>query len=705
MVKVEINGQVVEAREGEMLIDVADGASIAIPRFCYHKKLSIAANCRMCLVEVEGAPKAIPACATPVTDGMRVNTRSPKAIAAQKSVMEFLLINHPLDCPICDQGGECELQDVAMDYGDDISRYSEAKRIVGDRNVGSLIQTDMTRCIHCTRCVRFGQEIAGLKELGVTGRSEWMEIGTYIEKSIGSELSGNMIDLCPVGALTSKPFRYKARAWELIAHATISPHDSVGSNILVHTRKNEVMRVVPAENEAINETWISDRDRYSYEALNSVDRLSSPMLKTDAGWQQLEWESALEHLVVKLKPYLAKPEEVVVLVSPNATLEELYLTKKLFNGLGVCAIESRLRQQDFRGDGAGVKPSLGQSFRDIENLNSVFMVGSYLRKELPLLNNRVRKAHLAGAQINTLNPIVLDYNYKVANELVAPDMVEDLAAITKAAVELTKSDNQAWLSDVKPSDQHKAIAESLLNADKACVMLGQRAQMDENYSILSRLAALLAKVTGSVFSDLPMSANTQGASLLLTEHSADNLNDWLAEGKKVFINLGVEPEQDAMRGMDALKAMQNAELVINVTGFDSVTQRGYADFMLPMAMFAENAGTYINAQGDWQSFKMVANAKPEAKPLWKILRVLGNMFDQSGFDYVNTNEILTEIQALNLEVKSADYESLSVGLVDKITPANSIDFVSPYSVDALVRRSPALQATPDADARHISQPE
>lgn len=703
MVKVEINGQVVEAREGDMLIDVADGASVSIPRFCYHKKLSIAANCRMCLVEVEGAPKAIPACATPVTDGMRVNTRSPKAIAAQKSVMEFLLINHPLDCPICDQGGECELQDVAMDYGDDVSRYSEAKRIVGDRNVGSLIQTDMTRCIHCTRCVRFGQEIAGLKELGATGRSEWMEIGTYIEKSIDSELSGNMIDLCPVGALTSKPFRYKARAWELISHPSVSPHDSIGSNVLVHTRNGEVMRVVPAENEAINETWISDRDRYSYEALNSVDRLSSPMFKSDSGWQQVEWESALENLVKKLKPYLSKPEDIAVLISPNATLEELYLTKKLFNALGVRSIESRLRQQDFRGDVARLTTSLGQSFSDVENLNSVFMVGSYLRKELPLLNNRVRKAHLAGAQVNTLNPVALDYNYKVTNELVASDMVEELAAITKAAIDLAKLDNQAWLSDVKPSDQHKAVAESLLKADKACVILGQRAQMDENYSILARLAALLAKATGSVFSNLPMSANTQGANLLLSDNATDNLNDWLEKGKKVFINLGVEPEQDTVRTSETLKAMQNAELVINVTGFDSVAQRGYADFMLPMALFAENAGTYINAQGDWQSFKMVANAKTEAKPLWKILRVLGNMFDQTGFDYVNTNEILTEIQALNLEVKSANYEDLHVGLVDKVTSTNVADFVSPYSVDALVRRSPALQATPDA--RPISQPE
>lgn len=695
MVKVEINGQVVEAREGDMLIDVADGASVSIPRFCYHKKLSIAANCRMCLVEVEGAPKAIPACATPVTDGMRVNTRSPKAIAAQKSVMEFLLINHPLDCPICDQGGECELQDVAMDYGDDVSRYSEAKRIVGDRNVGSLIQTDMTRCIHCTRCVRFGQEIAGLKELGVTGRSEWMEIGTYIEKSISSELSGNMIDLCPVGALTSKPFRYKARAWELIAHPSIAPHDSVGSNILVHTRNGEVMRVVPAENEDINETWISDRDRYSYESLNSAERLDVPIVRSDSGWQQVEWEFALEQLVTKLKPYLNNPDQIAVLMSPNATLEEMYLTKTLFNGLGVTAIEHRLRQQDFRADKLGVSQSLGMKFADAEDLNSVLMVGTYLRKELPLLNNRIRKAHLAGAQINTVNPVDLDYNYKVENELISQDMVDELAGITKAAIDLAKLDNQAWLSDIKPSKQHKAIAQSLKKAKKAAVMLGQIAQMDPNYSLLLRLSAVLSNATQSVFSNLPLSANTQGANLLWPEPSAANLTDWFEQGKKVFINLGVEPEVDAALASAAHKAMQNAELVINVTGFDSASQRGYADMMLPLAMFAENAGTYINAQDDWQSFKMVAKSKGEAKPLWKILRVLGNMFDQAGFDYVNTTEILAEIKLTNLDAPNVDYQKLDLDLTAKLA-SKAPGLVSAYAVDSLVRRSPALQATPDA---------
>ncbi len=696
MVKVEINGQVVEAREGDMLIDVADGASISIPRFCYHKKLSIAANCRMCLVEVEGAPKAIPACATPVTDGMRVKTRSPKAIAAQKAVMEFLLINHPLDCPICDQGGECELQDVAMDYGDDVSRYSEAKRIVGDRNVGSLIQTDMTRCIHCTRCVRFGQEIAGIKELGATGRSEWMEIGTYIEKSIGSELSGNMIDLCPVGALTSKPFRYKARAWELKAYPSIAPHDSMGSNVFVHTRNGEVMRVVPAENEAVNETWISDRDRFSYEALNSAERLKNCAIKIGQEWNDVEWENALETLVNKLKPYLSEPQQIAVLVSPNATLEELYLAKTLFNGLGITQIEHRLKQQDFRSDTLGLQSPLSLSFAEIEQQETFLMVGTHLRKELPLLNHRVRKAHLSGANIVVVNPVGLDYNIKPQYTF-TQDMVDELAAITKAALTLSQQEQQAWLSDVEPNSEHTATAKLLVESDSAVIMLGQLAQSDKNYTLILRLAHLLAKVSGAKLADLPLFANSVGASLLGINTSDSSLSDWLTQGKKVFINLGVEPEHDCLLADAALAALQSAECVINITGFDSDTQRAYADVLLPMALFAENAGTLVNAQGDWQSFKAIANAPGEAKPLWKILRVLGNLFEQPGFDFVNQAQVLEALTTLSLSPQSPiDYQQLAINLSDKLSDGVAVKVGSPYAIDAMVRRSPALQATPDA---------
>lgn len=693
MVKIEINGQLVEASEGDMLIDVADDAAINIPRFCYHKKLSIAANCRMCLVEVEGSPKPVPACATPVTDGMKVKTNSPRAVAAQKGVMEFLLINHPLDCPICDQGGECELQDVAMDYGHDSSQFVEAKRIVGEYDVGSLISTDMTRCIHCTRCVRFGQEIAGIKELGATGRSEWMQIGTYIQKSIGSEMSGNMVDLCPVGALTSKPFRYRARSWELKAHSTISPHDSVGSNLIVHTRNGEVMRVVPDENDAINETWISDRDRYSYQGLNSAERLASSAVKQAGKWSDTEWEQALEQTILKLKPYLANPEDIAILISPNSTLEEIYLAKKIAAKFGITNLEHRLRQQDFRADAIGVKQALAGTIAEVETQDAILIVGSYLRKELPLLNHRVRKAQLAGAKVSMINSADFEYNYDVATEIVNTDLLAELAGVAKAVVNQTGTQNQAWLDAINPTAEQQAIAQQLIDAKNPHIMLGALAQANENYAVLQKLASVIANATNAKFSDLPMSANTVGANLLLAQ-PACNLTDLLA-GKKVFINLGVEPEVDSIFGEKLLSALNSAELVIQMTGFDSEAQRSYADVMLPLALFAENAGTYVNAQGDWQSFKIVAKENGEAKQLWKVLRVLGNMLEVDGFEYTNTQQILEEIQQLNLQNPVLDFASLDLSLDAQPDLVGAVK-VAPYSVDSLVRRATALQATPDA---------
>lgn len=699
MIKIEINGQIVNAREGDMLIDVADGAKISIPRFCYHKKLSIAANCRMCLVEVEGAPKAVPACATPVTDGMKVNTKSPKAVAAQKAVMEFLLINHPLDCPICDQGGECELQDVAMDYGDDVSRYSEGKRIVGDRNVGSLIQTDMTRCIHCTRCVRFGQEIAGLKELGATGRSEWMEIGTYIEKSISSELSGNMIDLCPVGALTSKPYRYKARSWEMKSSASIAPHDSIGSNIYVHTRNGEVMRVVPKENEAVNETWISDRDRFSYEALAHQDRLLQPMVKEQGEWQALEWEVALEKAEQILSKYKNQSADVVVMVSPNATLEELYLTRKLFTHLGMTQIEYRLNQQDFRADKAGLNQGLGRTFASIEQLDAALLVGCYLRKELPLLNNRLRKAQLAGAKISSLATNTLDQNILVKPDMVDQSLFNGLAGLVKVACELKGQTVPSEIADVVVTADAKQTVEQLIAAKDGLVILGQMAQSDKDYAILLKLASLLAQLTETKVADLAMFANTQGAHQILGDlqmAQADSLVQRLVN-KKLVITLGVEPEADAIDANAVLALLKNAEDWIHINAFSSQVANDHASLQLPMAIFAENCGSYINLQGDLQSFKIVANALGEAKPLWKILRVLGNLCHVDGFDYVSSQEVLDELTGQLRPLAIVDYNQLTL-----VKPENTMNltqaYMSCYAIDSLVRRAPALQATPDAQA-------
>ena len=697
MIKIEINGQVVEAHEGDMLIDVADGASIPIPRFCYHKKLSIAANCRMCLVEVEGAPKALPACATPVTDGMKVFTKSTKAVAAQKSVMEFLLINHPLDCPICDQGGECELQDVAMEYGDDVSKYTEAKRVVGAKNIGSLISTDMTRCIHCTRCVRFGQEIGGIMELGATGRSEWMEIGTYIEKSVDSEMSGNMIDLCPVGALTSKPYRYSARPWELKSHKSIAPHDSIGSNVIIHTHGDRVMRVVPDENESINEVWISDRDRFSYEAVNSEDRLLRPMVKDNGEWKVTDWESALSFTVEGLKAQLADKDKIGVLASSSATLEELQLLQKLARGLGIYNLDHRTRQIDFSADQSSViRPKLNHSFEAIENLDSILMIGSYLRKELPLLNHRVRKAQLNGASVSVVNPTEFDFNYDLETEIATPTYFSELKMVLKAANGIAGKKQQAWLNGAVPDDTHKAIAQSLFDADAASIFVGQIAQIDANYSQIVKVAEELASTTGATLSVLPMTANEVGAHLVnfLPENGL-NVTQMIHGNMNAFINFSIEPENDIQDGSMALKAMKDAKFVVNFTAFDSDVQREYADVLLPMATFGELPGTFVNATGLKQSFKMAVEPAGEAKAAWKILRVLGNMFELEGFEQTHSSQVMAEVKNEMQELDMSSFEITDSQDSDLI----QTKFISLYEIDALVRRAPSLQKTPDAQLR------
>ena len=685
MIKIEINGQVIEAHEGDMLIDVADDAQIAIPRFCYHKKLSIAANCRMCLVEVEGAPKALPACATPITDGMKVQTKSVKAISAQKSVMEFLLINHPLDCPICDQGGECELQDVAMQYGDDVSKFSEAKRVVADKSIGALISTDMTRCIHCTRCVRFGQEIGGIMELGATGRSEWMEIGTYIEGSVTSEMSGNMIDLCPVGALTSKPYRYSARAWELKSHKGISPHDSIGSNIILHSKQGEIKRVVPAENESINEIWISDRDRFAYEGINSEDRLTTPMIKENGQWRNVDWETALEFTAKKLKQYSENPDEIGVLAAPTATLEELYLLQKIARGLGIKNTETRLRQQDFSLDSMGfVKPSLNHSFEEVETLDSTLLVGSYLRHELPILNHRLRKTQLLGKSVSTVNPENFEFNYQIDNEIVADDLVSELKLILKAL-------NEPESTSI--DKVYHAIASALKSGDKSSIMVGQIAQMDANFSGILQVTSQIAKVSNSVLSVLPISANDMGAYMVnFLPENGKNIQQMLSSDMKAYVNLSLEAESDITNGQVAVEAMKKAECVINLAVFDSEIQREYADVLLPIASFAETAGTYVNAMGIKQSFKMAVDPKGDSKAAWKIFRVLGNMLNLDGFDYTHSNQVFADVEDNN---EGLDLENIqnNIGLnrVTSNTLAGKTPLVAIYDVDSISRRAPALQ--------------
>lgn len=650
----------------------------------------------MCLVEVEGAWKPLPACATPVTDGMKVHTKSKKAITAQKSVMEFLLINHPLDCPICDQGGECELQDVAMDYGEDVSRHSEPKRILGDKNVGSLIQTDMTRCIHCTRCVRFGQEIAGVMELGATGRSEFVEIGTYIEGSITSEMSGNMIDICPVGALTSKPFRYSARAWELKAHKSIAPHDSIGSNIIIHTKNGLVKRVVPDENDSINEVWISDKDRFSYEAINSESRLQRPMIKKKGVWEEVDWETALAFAAEKLQS-VENPSEIGVLASPNSTLEEFFLLKKLASNLGTNNTDYRLRQVDFSMDKTGFfAPILNHSFEEVEKLKSVLIVGSYLRKELPLLNHRLRKSQVNGAIISSINPEEFEMNFDLSHDYVDLDYVSLIANVAKAALDDSDLSDDS-LTHIVASNTAKKIIQDLKSHEESSILVGQISTTDKQYGLIVRLCQLIATATDSTLNVLPMAANEVGAQLVkFVPEKGLNTAQMVKKPLQAYINFGLEPELDMLNGGLALKSMCNADCVINFTSFDSESQREYADVMLPIATFAETAGTYVNATGLKQSFRPAAIPIGECKPAWKILRVLGNLLGFEGFDYTNSNQVFAEIGS-NIPV--IDFNDLSPE-VSKLNGADNLGasyLLTPmYSTDSLVRRSPSLQATPDA---------
>lgn len=715
LVTFEVNGQELQAEAGSMLIEATDAAGINIPRFCYHKKLSIAANCRMCLVEVEKVPKPLPACATPVTEGMKVYTRSPKALAAQKGTMEFLLINHPLDCPICDQGGECELQDVAIGYGRDVSRYSEGKRVVADKNIGPLIATDMTRCIHCTRCVRFGEEIAGIREMGATGRGEHMVIGTYIEKSVDSEMSGNIIDLCPVGALTSKPFRFNARAWELTQVEAIAPHDSLGSNLNLHLRGNKVMRVHPKDNESINETWISDRDRFSYEGLYSSDRLTSPMVKKGGEWKEVSWEMALEMAAASLKE-IGDGDQIGTLISPTSTLEELYLAQKLMRGLGCNNIDSRLRQGDFRMDATQNSVHwLGSTLSDMDQMQTVFVVGGNIRKEQPILAHRLRKAALNGAKLHYLNPIQIDLNHSGEQDICTPgEMAGRLAAVAKAAGVKASGGAASLLNAAQADESAKQTAANLKAADGALVMLGAMAQAHPDYALLHTIAAALADATGAQLSILPASANSVGAQLAgavphlqaggsAADRAGLDTLQMLKMPRKGYLLLGVEPGRDFWNGSLSMSALQSADLVVAISAFRSPELEECADILLPMAIFTETSGTYVNAEGRWQQSRGVVRPQGESRPGWKILRVLGNLTDQAGFDYTDSQQIHDEIHQLcesaTLDNKQAAPQNLDPQLsADGLLRGGDTPL---YACDPLVRRATALQQTQDAGSDTI----
>lgn len=654
---IEIDGKTLETEPGKMIIEVADEAGIRIPRFCYHKKLSVAANCRMCLVEVEKSRKPLPACATPVTDGMKVFTQSEMALKAQKVVMEFLLINHPLDCPICDQGGECELQDVSMGYGDDVSRYNEGKRVVDDEDIGPLISTDMTRCIHCTRCVRFGEEVAGLRELGATGRGENMRIGTFIKHSIKSEVSGNVIDLCPVGALTSKPYRFTARAWELAQHATIAPHDCIGSNIYVHTRRGEVMRVVPKENEDVNETWISDRDRYAYTGLRSKERVRTPMIKAHGQWQETDWATALNVAVKGLKRVINEvgPEQVASIASANSTLEELYLLQKLMRSQGCENIDHRTHQIDFADqDTAGLFPGSSMAYADLEKQQAILLVGSNVQAEQPVAGIRVRKAALDGAKVMAVNSIDYDFHFDVAEKMIASpnELVMRLAEIAKAV----DKENNALLSNVTVSETAQNIANQLQQAP-ATIILGAIAQNHPQAATVRSLAESIAKACSANVIVMTEGSNSAGAWIAgaIPHRTTGGVKvskpgltaaDMFAKQCRAYVLMNIEPELDCEQPQKVMEAMKKADFIVAMNTFSSGMMLEYADVILPIAAFSETAGTYVNVEGRWQQFNGSCNPFEEARPAWKVLRVLGNLFEVEGFDYESAEQVHDEIKAI-----------------------------------------------------------
>lgn len=698
MVEIELDGQKVEVPPGSMVMHAAEKAGTYIPHFCYHKKLSIAANCRMCLVEVEKAPKPMPACATPVTQGMVVRTQSDKAVKAQKSVMEFLLINHPLDCPICDQGGECQLQDLAVGYGGSGSRYEEEKRVVFHKNVGPLISMqEMSRCIHCTRCVRFGQEIAGVMELGMSHRGEHAEIETFVGQSVDSELSGNMIDICPVGALTSKPFRYQARTWELSRRKSVSPHDSTGANLVVQVKNHQVMRVVPLENEAVNECWIADRDRFSYEALNGADRLTQPMLKQGGEWKTVDWQTALEYVGEGLRQIQAEhgANAIGLLASPHSTLEELALAGALVRGLGSANIDSRLRAADF-GNAAPAHSArwLGLPIAELSTLQRVLVVGSNLRKDHPLFAQRLRQAVRHGAQLSALIAVEADWAIKRRHTLLADSSqwVSALAGIA-AAVAAEKGVSAPVAAEV--NDTHRAIAASLLGGERKAVLLGNAAAHHEKASSLLALANFIAEHTGAPVGYLGEAANTVGAQLAGALPGPGGLNaaQMLGGAVKGALLLNVEA-QDTARGLDGL---QNAEMVVTLSPFK--TNLDISDVLLPIAPFTETSGSFVNAEGRLQSFHAVVRPLGETRPGWKVLRVLGNLMRLPGFDADSSQAVLAkalpgvEQGAL---VPAARLDNRSQAAIDT-SPAQAEPAVaSIYQLDALVRRAPALQLTADA---------
>ena len=717
LINIEVNGVPMKARKGDTIIRVTDANDVYIPRFCYHNKLSVPANCRMCLVEVEKAPKPLPACATPVAEGMKIFTHSKRATDAQRATMEFLLINHPLDCPICDQGGECELQDLAVGFGQDISRFQERKRVVKDENLGPLVSTDMTRCIQCSRCVRFTDEIAGIQELGLVGRGEHEAVRSFLERTVDHELSGNIIDLCPVGALNSKPFRYRARAWEMTEHELISPHDGVGSNLFGHVLRGRLMRVVPRQNEAINETWIADRDRFGYEGVYSADRLESPMIRREGGWQSVDWPTALAHTAQRLQAMRGK---LGVLASSSSTLEELYLASRLCRALGSHNIDHRLRQRDFRDQQSDpLCPSLGVPIAAVDDLQGLLVIGSNLRREAPILAHRVRTAARRGARVAFLNPARFTYHFPVAAycQSGSAQQLADLAAVLAAAAASAGRSVPESLAQAVRGAQvgaaHRELAAVLGSGERKAIWLGALALRHPAYADLRALAQGLAEITGSTLGVLAEGANAAGAYLAgaVPHREAGgkpvptpgwDAGRMLREGLPACILLGgVEPWAEPGWGAEALKTLSATELLIGMTPFASEPLKQCAHVLLPVGTFAEVSGTFVNLDGLWQSFSAAAQPLGETRPGWKVLRALGTELAVPGFEYATSEEVREELRR-----GCADSQPRRLQTAHRVerlaSESASVTDLPMYQVDAIVRRAVSLQRTAEGRTQPVT---
>ena len=708
MVEIEIDGKKVSVPAGSMLMDAANKLGTYIPHFCYHKKLSIAANCRMCLVEVEKAPKPLPACATPVSAGMVVRSNSEKAVQAQKSVMEFLLINHPLDCPICDQGGECQLQDLAVGYGKSASRYAEEKRVVPPKDGGPLISmADMTRCIHCTRCVRFGQEVAGVMELGMLGRGEHAEITSFVGKTVDSEVSGNMIDLCPVGALTSKPFRYSARTWELSRRKSISPHDSLGTNLIVQVKGAKVMRVLPLENEAINECWLSDKDRFSYEALDSASRLTAPMIKQGGEWRETDWQTALEYIAHGLRNIKHEhgADAIAAVATPHSTVEELHLLAKAMRGLGSENVEFRLRQTDFALDGQ-VTPWLGMPIAALSNVKRALVIGSFLRKDHPLVATRLRAAVKGGAKLTVLHAsndeLLIPGTAKI---IAAPsDWLAALSGIVVAVAAAKGVAAPAGFENIEATDAANQAAASLATGDAnlpGVILLGNAALQHPQASKLHACAQWIADQTGAKLGYLVDAANSVGG--YLAGANGKNAAEVFSTPKKAYVLLNAEPELDAANPQQARSALDGAEMVIVMSAFKHGLD--YADVLLPVSPFSETSGTFVNCEGRAQSFNGTVKPLGDTRPAWKVLRVLGNLLALPGFDYDTSEAIRDELFGKGVTDLSAKLSNVSTIALSAARFGNGdaaglerVTDVPIYFADAIARRSEPLMRTADAQA-------